>query len=220
MLTFKFFKKPKNWLKLFVLLTLLGVAFGVLSGYAVKQSAKGKIYSDSSKIKKNRVGLVLGTSKYTLRGTVNLFYKFRVDAAVRLYKKGKVDFILVSGDNGSKNYDEPTAFKNDLIKRGVPKNKIFLDYAGFRTLDSIVRAKEVFGLNKFTIISQEFHNERALFIASQKGIDAIAYNAKNVTTRRYKIKTFIREYFARGKAVIDVLFGVKPKFLGGRIHIK
>ncbi len=106
----------------------------------------------------------------------------------------------------------------NVFCNGVPENRIFLDYAGFRTLDSVVRAKLVFGLDSFTLISQEFHNERALYLATKNGINAVAYNAKDVSNR-YRIKVKIREYFARTKVFIDILFKVKPKFLGPKIEI-
>ena len=126
---------------------------------------------------------------------------------------------MVSGDNGKNNYDEPTDFKNELIKKGIPEDKIFLDYAGFRTLDSVVRAKEVFGQFSLTIVSQKFHNERAIYHAEKHGISAVGFNAKDLS-RRYRHKTRLREYFARTKAVLDVMFRVKPKFLGAKIEIK
>ena len=171
-------------------------------------------YDDINNIPKNNVGLVLGASKWTSSGRINLFYQHRVDAAVALYKAGKINYILVSGDNGRKDYDEPSDFKNDLVAKGIPEAHIFLDYAGFRTLDSIVRAKEIFGQNAITIISQQFHNERAIYIAQHYDIEAIAYNAKDV------YKTPPREYLARTKARLDLLFNVKPKFLGDKIAIK
>ncbi len=176
--------------------------------------AKGLTYDDIDTIPKNNVGLVLGASKWAPSGSINLFYKHRVDAAVALYKAGKIDYILVSGDNGRKDYDEPTDFKNDLVANGIPAEHIFLDYAGFRTLDSIVRAKKIFGQNAITIISQKFHNERAIYIAQHNDIDAVAYNAKDV------YKTPPREYLARTKARLDLLFNVTPKFLGDKIAIK
>ncbi|WP_435263512.1 SanA/YdcF family protein [Tenacibaculum sp. nBUS_03] len=149
-----------------------------VANYSIKRNAVNKTFSNSSEIKKNKVGLVLGTAKILKNGRVNLYFKYRIQATVALYKKGKIDFILVSGDNGNKNYDEPTDFKNELIKKGIPSNRIFLDYAGFRTLDSVVRAKEIFGQTSVTIISQKFHNERAIFLAEKNGIKAIGFNAK------------------------------------------
>lgn len=184
-----------------------------VANYSIKRNAVNKTFSNSSEIKKNKVGLVLGTAKILKNGRVNLYFKYRIQATVALYKKGKIDFILVSGDNGNKNYDEPTDFKKELIKKGIPSNRIFLDYAGFRTLDSVVRAKEIFGQTSVTIISQKFHNERAIFLAEKNGIKAIGFNAKDLTGK-YGLKVRIREYFARTKAFLDILFGVEPKFLG------
>lgn len=208
-------KYKKHLLSLFVLL-LIVIS---ISNYTIQKNAKNKTYSTINSIQKNKVGLVLGTSKYLKSGALNLYFKYRIDATVELYKNNKIDFILISGDNGNKKYDEPTDFKNELISEGVPANKIFLDYAGFRTLDSVLRAKLIFGLDQFTIISQQFHNERALYLANKNGINAVAYNAKDVS-KRYGIKVKIREYFARTKVFLDILFKVKPKFLGSKIEIK
>ncbi|MFI1743638.1 SanA/YdcF family protein [Thalassobellus sediminis] len=180
--------------------------------------AKNSIYDTESTIPKNRVGLILGTGKFTSNGRINLYYKYRLEAAVSLYKSSKIEYILISGDNSRKDYDEPTDFKNDLITKGVPENKIYLDYAGFRTLDSVIRAKEIFGLNAITIISQKFHNERAIYLAKHFNIDAIAFNAKDISGR-YGFKTKLREYIARTKASLDILFNVEPKFLGKKIDI-
>ena len=187
--------------------------------YIVIRSTKNLTFDSVTTIPKNKVGLLLGTSKYLRNGYINLYYKYRVDATVRLYKAGKIAFVLISGDNGNTNYDEPSTFKADLIKSGIPADKIFLDYAGFRTLDSVVRAEAIFGQSSFTIISQKFHNERAVFIAIQKGMRAVAYNAKDVS-RRYGIRVQLREYLARTKVFIDLLFGINPKFLGEKIEIK
>ncbi|MCH7414527.1 YdcF family protein [Belliella sp. R4-6] len=194
------------------------VIFVVVANYLIEQNAQDKTFTDSSIIGKNKVGLVLGTAKKLKNGNINLYFKYRIDATADLYKKGKIDFVLVSGDNGNKDYDEPTDFKNELIKNGIPENKIFLDYAGFRTLDSVVRAKEVFGQESITFISQEFHNERAIFLAERSGINAIGFNAKDLPGK-YGIKTQIREYFARAKVFLDLLLRVQPKFLGEKIEI-
>ncbi len=202
-----------------LLLFVFPIIIVFASNYLIEKSAENKTYSNSNIISKNKVGLVLGTSKILKNGRVNLYFKYRIDATIELYKKGKIDFVLVSGDNGNENYDEPTDFKNELIKRGIPEDKIFLDYAGFRTLDSVIRAKEIFGQKSITIISQKFHNERAIYLAENNGINAIGFNAKDLTGR-YGIKTKIREYFARTKAFLDIVFGVQPKFLGKKIEIK
>ena len=198
---------------------LLSLGFFItFSNLWVKKEAENRIYSSIEKIPSNKVGLVLGTSKYLKNGQVNLYFIYRIQAAVDLFNAGKIDYILISGDNGSKNYDEPTDFKNELIKKGIPADNIFLDYAGFRTLDSVVRTKEIFGQNSFTIISQKFHNERAVFLAKYFGIEAIAYNAKDVKGV-FSLRVKIREYLARSKAVLDIILGVQPKFLGRKITI-
>ncbi|WP_272151438.1 SanA/YdcF family protein [Tenacibaculum aiptasiae] len=210
-------KKKKYIITLFVVLFSLLII--IISNYSIENYAKGKTFSNASAIKKNKVGLVLGTAKMLSNGMVNLYFKYRIDATVELFKKGKIDFVLISGDNGNKSYDEPTDFKNELMKYGIPEDKIFLDYAGFRTLDSVVRCKEIFGQDKVTIISQKFHNERAIYLAHNHNIEAIGFNAKDVSGR-YGLKVKLREYLARTKVFIDILFRVKPKFLGKKIEIK
>jgi SanA protein len=165
----------------------------------------------------SKIGLLLGTSK-NLGNRINLYYQYRIDACVELYNNGKIDYVLISGDNGTVQYNEPETMRKDLIARGIPKNKIILDYAGFRTLDSVVRCKKVFGETKVTIISQRFHNERAIFIAKVYGIDAYGYNAKKVGNN-YITYTDIREVFARVKLMIDVFMGKRPKYLGEEIQI-
>ena len=200
-------------LALVLLVTVL-----VLNFIIVKNTSK-LTFSNVNDVPKNKVGLLLGTVKYLKNGNLNLYYKYRIDAAVKLYKSDKISFILVSGDNNNTEYDEPSTFKEDLIKQGISKDKIYLDYAGFRTLDSVIRAKEIFGQTAFTIISQKFHNQRAVFIANQKGMHTVGFNAKGVAFR-YGKKVMLREYLARTKVFIDLLFGVLPKFLGKKIVIE
>ena len=208
--------------KIVIILTVLVIfilAVIYMANTAIENNAKNKTFTAVSQIEKNKVGLVLGTSKYLTNGKLNLYFKYRIHATVELFKNGKIDFILVSGDNGNKNYDEPTDFKTSLMERGIPEDRIFLDYAGFRTLDSVVRAKEIFGQTSLTIISQKFHNERAIYLAEKNGIKAIGFNAKDVS-KRYGLKVQLREYLARTKVFLDILFGVNPKFLGEKIVIK
>lgn len=190
----------------------------IFSNYTIGKTAENKTFSNTETIKKNRVGLLLGTAKYYKDGGINLYFQYRIDAAVELYKSHKIDYILVSGDNRSLSYNEPITFKKELVKRGIPADVIFLDYAGFRTLDSVIRAKEIFGQEEVTIISQKFQNERAIYIAAQNGIDAIGFNARDMEgTDGLKVK--LREYFARTKAFLDILFNVEPKFYGEKIYI-
>jgi len=208
----------KNKYYIFGSLLLLPFLLIIISNYSIEKYSENKTFSNASIIEKNKVGLVLGTSKILNNGMINLYFTFRINATVELFNNGKIDFILISGDNGNKEYDEPTDFKNELIKKGIPENKIFLDYAGFRTLDSVIRSKEIFGQKSITIISQQFHNERAIYLAEKNGIKAIGFNARDVSGR-YGLKVQMREYLARTKVFIDILFGVKPKFLGNKIEI-
>ncbi len=204
--------------KISIVLLFIGLCCIFIANKSITTSAKKKLYTSINTIPKNKVGLLLGTSKYVATGQLNLYYQYRIQAAAALYHASKIEFILVSGDNSTKSYNEPKKIKEDLIKKGIPANKIVLDYAGFRTLDSIVRAQKVFGEREFTIISQKFHNERALYLANYFNNNAIAFNAKSVSPK-YGIKVQIREYFARVKVFIDLLFNIKPKFLGDKITI-
>jgi SanA protein len=143
-----------------------------------------------------------------------------MEAVAALWKSGKIKHIIVSGDNSTQYYDEATAMKKALSDIGVPDSVITLDYAGFRTLDSVVRCKWVFGQSEIIVVSQEFQNERAIFIANHFGINAVGFNAKDVPGN-YGFKTSVREYFARAKAVLDIyLLHTKPKFPGPPEPIK
>jgi SanA protein len=177
------------------------------------------LYTNLIEIPSNKVGVILGTSKYLSNGAVNNYFSYRIDAAEKLFFSNKITYILVSGDNSTIHYNEPITIKNELITRGIPADRIILDYAGFRTFDSMIRAHKVFGQDKFTVISQPFHNERAIFIARKNGINAIGYNAMDVT---YKsgFKTQLREKFARIKVLLDIyVLNTQPKFLGKKVHI-
>lgn len=185
----------------------------------IARAAKDKTYSNVSLVPHRRVGLVLGCPKRVFGGWPNPFFENRIAAAAALYHHRKVDYLVVSGDNHVKGYDEPTDMKNALLDKGVPADRIYLDYAGFRTLDSVVRVKEIFGQDRVTIISQEFHNQRAIFLADHRGIDAIGFDAPEVALR-YGFKTLGREQFAKMKAVLDVyLFHKQPHFLGQKIIV-
>jgi len=205
-----------------IFLVLLGVA--VLSvifvwiSHSTIESYGEWVYHDIEDVPERRVALILGTSKIAF-GRPNLFYEYRLDPAEALYKQGKVERFLVSGDNSRKEYNEPGDMKNDLVARGIPEEKIVCDYAGFSTLDSVVRAKKIFGQTELLVVSQDFHCRRALFIARNHGIDAVGFAAKDVAGLVAQ-KTYQREYLARAKAIVDVkLFDRGPKFLGEKIVI-
>ncbi|MGY3902515.1 SanA/YdcF family protein [Aeromonas lusitana] len=202
-------------------LCLLLASAAALLGYSewTVSDARHYTYDDVNAVPYNRVALVLGTSKYLIGGSPNHYFKYRIKAAAELYNSGKVDYILVSGDNATVQYNEPRQMRRALIQAGIPANAIYSDYAGFRTLDSVVRAKEVFGQARFTVVSQAFHNERAIFIARHFGIDAVGFNALDPSAYQ-GIRTRVREVFARLMGLLDLYVLDKgPKFLGEPIVI-
>lgn len=188
--------------------------------YEIDSVSQGKVYDSIEEVPERKIGLVLGCSKYLSNGRKNLYFQQRIDAAKELYFSDKVKFLLVSGDNSTKYYDEPTTMKKDLIALGVPGNKIYCDYAGLSTLDSVVRTKEVFKENQFIVISQGFHVRRAIYLGLAHDIDLIGYAPQGVSGLG-SLKTELRECLARGKALLDVKFlNRQPKFLGEPVIIK
>lgn len=185
----------------------------------VNKCAEGRMYQNVSEIPYRRVGLVLGTTPKNAKGNPNLYYRYRMEAAAELYHAGKVSYLIVSGDNHKREYNEPECMRKSLIALGVPDSVIYSDFAGFRTFDSMVRCKEVFGQDSVTVISQRWHNQRAVYIAKHKGLDAIAYNAPDVDMKWWYVKSHTREMLAKVKVVLDVTFGKQPKFLGEPIIV-
>ncbi len=198
---------------------VIAVAFTLYANIRVEQLASGRIYTDLDSIPHNRVALLLGTNPLNRRGGTNSYFTTRINTAADLYHAGKIDFIIASGDNHINEYDEPTAMRDSLMAHGVPEDRIVLDFAGFRTLDSVVRAKEVFGCDSITIISQADHNARALYLASVNDMDAVAFSAPVRAGRWVKIRLALREWLARDKMMLDVWFGKKPHFLGEKIEL-
>lgn len=187
--------------------------------FAIVASARGRTYSDAAAIPARRVGLVLGCSRYLPGGLRNSFFDNRIQAAARLYRAGKVQYFVVSGDNRVRGYDEPRDMKDSLVLAGVPAARIYCDYAGLRTLDSVVRVREIFGQTSVTVISQEFHNQRAIFIARRRGLDAIGFNAPEVDAYN-SFRTKCREVVARANTLLDIfVFRRAPKFLGRKVKI-
>ncbi len=197
----------------FVLLLCAGLVAG--ANYWVLHSTRQKIVTDLAELPTNDVGLVLGTSRYNGDGvSANPFFQGRMNTAARLYHEGKVRHLLVSGDNGHMGYDEPTWMRDALITRGVPRSAITLDYAGFRTLDSMARAKAVFGLHRFTIITDDFHQARCVFLAHSLGLDAVGFPSERVKFWWSK-KVRTRELASRTWACLDVyVFHTKPRYYG------
>lgn len=191
----------------------------IICNVTIEVAGAGKTYESVDEIPKNRVGIVLGTSSKLINGKSNPYYTNRINATISLFKARKIDYILVSGDNGTPYYNEPIVFKKDLIKGGIPEECIVLDNAGFRTWDSMVRAKMVFGLDEVTIISQKFHNKRAIFLAEKKGLRAIGFNAGNIPMK-HGFKVQIREYLARVKVFADLTLNTQPVFTDETIIIE
>jgi len=211
-------KTKKRFIVWFVLFFMVLASLLYFGNKEIKEKSAKFIYSSKELIKPNPVGLILGTSKYLATGQLNPYFKNRIDAAVELFKARKIKYIVVSGDNHEISYNEPIRMKKELVKSGVPDSLIYLDYAGFRTFDSVIRCREIFGQESFTIISQRFHLERAIYISHHFKINAIGFEAKDVGFSM-GIQTRIREYFARLKVFIDIYTGEKPHFLGEKIKI-
>ncbi|WP_299183626.1 ElyC/SanA/YdcF family protein [uncultured Chryseobacterium sp.] len=208
----------KNTFKIFLLLIVAGIIFIAFSNYSIKKQSEPFLFYAASDVPETKTALLLGTSKTLSNGTPNAYFFNRIKATAELYKSGKIQYVIVSGDNSKKDYNEPEDMQLTLIQYGIPQDRIFMDFAGFRTLDSVVRAKEIFGQQKLIIISQKFHNERAVFLARKNGIEAYGYNAPDVN-KYAGLKTNTREYAAKAKVYWDLLLGVKPKFGGDKILI-
>jgi SanA protein len=208
----------KVLISIFVLIALT-LLFLLFSNIWIVSYGKSRSVSLIEDLKPRDVALVLGTSSSRNGKEENLFFTYRMKAAADLYHSGKVKHFILSGDNSNKKYNEPQDMKNKLIALGVPQSAITLDFGGRRTLDSVVRCKKIFQQSKIIIVSQAFHNYRALFIAKYSGIDAIGFNAKYPSESSSKI--ILREILARPKAVLDLfIFKTKPKIMGEKENIK
>jgi SanA protein len=198
------------------LLDLLAIAalWLALEASSVAARAAPFVSADSASLPTTKVALVLGCARLVGGGRKNLFFERRIAAAAKLFHARKVSYLLVSGDNSRRDYDEPSDMRRALIEAGVPASRIVLDYAGFRTLDSVVRAKDVFGLRELIVVSQRFHNERAVYLARAHGIHAHGYDAQDVDGPE-GLRTRVREIASRVVAVLDVeLLHSTPRFTG------
>lgn len=201
-----------------LVLALMPVLLVVYANVAPVWVSRGKIFSDVKNVPPMDVGLVFGTTD-RIGDDENLYFRYRMDAAETLWKAGKVKTLLVSGDNREKNYNEPEKMRSALIARGIPKERIECDYAGLRTLDSVVRAKKVFGVHKMLLITQRFQAERGMYIAQANNIEAYGFEADDVLSEAGR-KTKIREIGARVKMWLDVHFlKTEPRHLGDRVEM-
>lgn len=198
----------------------LGIAFVAAANLWVLRSARSRIYTNIARLPHNNVAMVLGTSKFNSDGhSENPFFRGRMNTAARLYREGKVKHLLVSGDHTDSTYDEPTWMRDALIQRGVPRSAIILDDAGFRTRDSMARAHAVFSLKRFTIVTDDFHLSRAVFLARSYGLDVVGFPSERVPYWWSK-KVRTRELASRTVAWIEVyLLHTKPRFYGPPVKI-
>jgi SanA protein len=206
----------RRWLRLLLGVTAVLALWLGLTAWRVGGSVAPFVSADRDALPTTKVGLVLGCSEQVAGGRKNLYFERRMAAAAELFHSGKVRYLLVSGDNSRADYDEPSDMQRALVAAGVPASRIVLDYAGFRTLDSVVRAKQVFGLSELIVVSQRFHNERAVYLARAHGIRAYGYNARDVGGSA-AVRTRLREVVSRLVAVLDVeLLHSSPRFGGPR----
>lgn len=206
-------RRALRWLVMGVVGFLL---IGLGANRWVINSTDAYLYTDLALLPTTDVGVVLGTSNYARDGGRNLEFQGRMIAAAELYRNGKVKHLIVSGANPDQTYNEPRQMRRALIALGVPGESITMDFAGFRTLDSVVRAQTVWGLQRFTIITQRYHSYRALFIARKLGMrDAVGYTARIGESAAFGNRHPARETVARLKAVLDLfLLNTQPRFVG------
>lgn len=211
-----------NFFKLFRYLSILAFAsiiFLFITNIYIINSTQHQITSDIKKLSHVHAAIVLGTNPKLGNGLSNPYFTYRMQASYDLYKNHKIDFLIVSGDNSNQLYNEPIAMRDALIAAGIPDSAIFLDYAGLRTFDSMIRLKEIFGVDSAIVVSQEFHNQRAIFIANKLSMYVMGYNAKNIL-QEADLYTKMRECMAKSKVFLDFWFGIKPKFGGEQIPIQ
>lgn len=210
-----------RWVKrIFLALVIISILLLAFCNLWIVLSTENRVFFDLSKLPEHRVALVLGTSHKSVGGGPNPFFENRMKTAAELYRLGKIDHFILSGDNSTRYYNEPIEMKKALISAGVPDSAVTLDYAGLRTLDSVVRSKKIFGQDRITIITQSFHSYRAIFISNYYDIDAVAMVADDPEFDR-TFKVLVREYLARTKAVLDLyIFKTSPRHLGEKENIE
>lgn len=178
--------------------------FIIISNFYIYFTTKDRVFRDPEGLPHQQTALVPGTSNKVVGGAPNPFFIYRMDKAAQLYRIGKVERFLLSGDNRTPFYDEPGMMLDALVSRGIPQEIIQLDTAGLRTLTSVIRSKEVFGVESMIIVTQPFHAYRALFLCDHFGIPAVAFAARE-PGERFGWQVYLREYLARAKAVLDVI---------------
>ncbi|WP_418123605.1 SanA/YdcF family protein [Chryseobacterium sp. PTM-20240506] len=200
----------KNIFNLILTSIEIGILVICLANAWVFALTNGRTYTKISKIPPREVALVLGTSPKMRSGLSNPYFTKRMDATALLYHHGKIRKIIVSGEK-SKGYNEPAAMKNYLVyQEGVPEEIIIEDPKGFNTYKSILRCKDVYKKNNVIIVSQGFHNLRALFFARNNNMNALGFDAQDVNKPESYYRNQFREIFARMIAVVYFLLGISP----------
>lgn len=193
-------------LTIFLLLAIIFLAF---ANKVVIDSSASRLYTDAETAVYTDAGVVPGTRPG------GFYFLNRIETAASLYHAGKVKWLIVSGDNRRHSYNEPQEMYNALVAQGVAPDAIYCDYAGFTTLDTVLRARDIFAQNRIIIISQKFHNERAIYLALKNGIEATGVNAAEVAPANRYWAGSIREYVARGRAVLDAMVFKRQPYFGG-----
>lgn len=215
-------KKPSIWraifrkvLGFFIVLALVSLVLTAAADLYVRSLSKDRLHDTVESVPAGRAALVFGTSPHLAPGVDNPYFTARIEAAAALWKAGKISFIIVSGDNRARDYNEPQAMQNALVARGVPADRIVRDFAGLRTLDSVVRVKEVFGQSAILFVTQEFQNERAICLARHHDIDAAGLNCGGEPSGLSGARNWARERLARVRMILDLyVFDTGPKHLG------
>lgn len=214
-------KKRRKFIKYILITAVIAAVTGIIFFTVANIIAAGYsayVYDHAEEVPETFAAVVLGCSPHH-ENRPNLYFRNRMEAAAKLYHSGKVKKLIVSGDNGRKEYNEPEAMRQALIARGVPDEDIYCDYAGFSTLDSIIRTESIFSQQKFIIISQRFHCERAVFIANCKGLEVFGYAATDIQTPRWKYRNHFRESLARPAALLDLIFCRDARFAGEKVDL-
>lgn len=206
-------KVLRRFLLVCAVMAFLGSLALLAADCRVEHFAAGRVYRDLDSVPSREYGLLPGTSRLVHGRYLNTYFFNRIHAAVELYKAGRIKKIIVSGDNGRTDYNETGDMARELIAEGVAPEDVLSDYAGFRTLDSVVRARNLFGAAEITVISQRFHCDRAIYLAAQHGIDAVGFEADEYAPRPTRFRLAVREAFARVLAVLDAeILKTKPHF--------
>ena len=207
----------RRWIRRGLRLALACALFVAACNAAVLIASSSRVtpVGHEGEAPKRRAAVVMGCAEKLRNGRGNLFFSARIKTAAKLWQAGRVEALIVSGDNHVKGYDEPSDMKSALVAAGVPEDRIVCDYAGFRTLDSVIRAKTIFGLDSFLVVSQDFHVRRAVFLGRCRGLDVHGVAAPlPAVGHRIRTRNALREALARTVAVLDILVFRRPRFAG------